>query len=297
MQKSTFMLTALLGALLTTAPASAAIVTSDLQLHFDAGSLTGLSNGDDVSTWDDSSGNNRDANNVINTAPSYVDAANGFNSLPAVHFNGAAGVEGLSGTFIGNEFSLNNASIVVVYRSNSTASGGETVISLDQNGGTENGTNKGFVYLNRYANDTLFATYDGSSGDNGGSQDLGPNNYSSGDLFIFTSTWQSPSTVTLRALGDNTFEDNTYTDTGVSQTIERFTLGVLNNGTSAPLRDADVFEILVYNTALTDSQIRANEFALTSKYGITYALPEPSTGAMLLLALSGLAARRQRRND
>ncbi len=65
-------------------------VTSSLVIHLDAGDLTGLSDGETVSTWQDASGVGNDAIqlNAVNM-PIYIAESDAFNSNPCVWFDGS----------------------------------------------------------------------------------------------------------------------------------------------------------------------------------------------------------------
>ena len=63
-----------------------------LYAWFNAGAITGLSNGASVSSWADQSGNSRNLTGVSGKNPTY--ATSNLNSLPALVFNGDAGLHG-----------------------------------------------------------------------------------------------------------------------------------------------------------------------------------------------------------
>lgn len=65
---------------------------SQLYAWFNAGAITGVSNGADLSTWSDASGNSRDLTGVSGKLPSY--SSSNLNSLPAVVFDGDEGLHG-----------------------------------------------------------------------------------------------------------------------------------------------------------------------------------------------------------
>ena len=70
--------------------AQAAIPTTGLQLHLDAGSLTGYSDGATVHTWPDLAGGDNNATSI--GTPTYV--ADGLNGLPVIQIEGTSNRDG-----------------------------------------------------------------------------------------------------------------------------------------------------------------------------------------------------------
>ncbi len=279
MKTTVIAVAAVLAYLLPAGTAMAAFVTSGLEIHLDAGQLTGLSDGDSVTSWADISGNSRDLDTVGGTAPKYYSDA--MNSRPAVRFSGG----GLYGDFSINTFTPSvGTTVFVAFRSLTTSQG--TFVSLDQVGAD---VNQAFLYNNRFQTGDLFASFDASSGDNNSGQNL-DDGYNQGRVHVFTAIGDSTGTdsVTLRADGGR--EALTHNDGVPLNTLDGYSVGVLNNLTSSRYT-GDIAEILVYGRVLTSEEIAQNERYLMTKYS-----PEPATMLIWsLLAGLGVALGWRRR--
>lgn len=265
-------------------PAAAQIFPSGitgLQVRYDADAITGLSNGDPVSAWADTSGNGRDMTvfNALNS-PTYI--ASGMNGLPVLRFTN----DPLGATFAGNTFSTSAGLTMFAVFQTTTNSSTQTLISLDQSGG---GVNQAFMYANRWQTGDLFASFDAGSGDNDETQNLEAG-YNDGLAHVFTAIGTSPSTVTLRA--DGGAEVLSHSDGVGSVTIDGLSVGSLNAAASA-FYTGDIAELLVYNRVLTGGEITQVEGYLIEKWG---AVPEPSTWMLGLAAIAagGWWARRRK---
>ena len=92
---------------------------SQLYAWFNAGAITGVSNGADLSTWSDSSGNSRDLTGVAGNLPSY--ASSNLNSLPAVVFDGTEGMHGPTDTVDPFDFPTTNFAVTAVAKTDGDA--------------------------------------------------------------------------------------------------------------------------------------------------------------------------------
>lgn len=85
---------------------------SHLYAWFNAEDITGVSDGADLSTWSDSSGNSRTLTGVSGKLPSY--AASNLNSKPAVVFDGDEGLHGPTGEPDPFDFGSTDFNVVAV---------------------------------------------------------------------------------------------------------------------------------------------------------------------------------------
>lgn len=109
--------------LLATAGLNAGIVTDGLAVHLDAGSISGLLNGDDLSLWPDISGNDNDAGDAGYSFPTYQ--TNIISSLPVVRFEDTAG----DALAIGATADLNGQQkTIFVVAAHDTVGGGDFIL-------------------------------------------------------------------------------------------------------------------------------------------------------------------------
>ena len=241
------------------------LITTGLQVHLDAGTITGLNDGDAVTAWADQSGNGRDMTTVQGTAPVY--ASNAVNGEAAVRFDGTGS---LLASFDGNTFSTSaGTTVFVVFQTTSTSLGALTGIEAG-------GSNQIFLYANKFSAGGLFAGFDGSSGSNNDSQNLdGP--YNGGQMHLFTAYSSGTNQNYLRA--DGGVETNSYNESAGTNAAYKCGIGALTNNDAR--FNGDIAELLVYNRTLTGDEIDQVEDFLLDKY----AVPEPSTWVLLSIAL------------
>ncbi len=253
-------------------------MATGLQIHLDASQIAPVADGTAVTTWADVSGNGRNADEVVGTAPTYQ--STGLGGQPSLRFGGSGSIRS---TFEpADDFSVANGSTVFfVGFSSSTGTAQRTLISID--GGS--GNNQTFAYLNRFATGSLFASFDGSSGNNDSGDTLsGPYNNGNPFLFAFSGDPTGTPTVSQRANGGaQTLAYEESVDTG---DIDDYTVASLNGGNSN-LFVGDIAEILVYNRILSTAEIEQNEAFLLNKY----AIPEPSVMALSLVGMLCLFRR------
>lgn len=90
-----------------------------LYAWFNAGDITGVSDGADLSTWSDSSGNSRTLTGVSGKLPSY--AASNLNSKPAVVFDGDEGLHGPTGEPDPFDFTTTDFAVTAVAKTDGNA--------------------------------------------------------------------------------------------------------------------------------------------------------------------------------
>lgn len=268
-------------------PVSAALaagpVTSGLSLWLE--SNQGLAA--DGSSWLDQSGNGNNATALPGQAPTVIPGA--INGLPAVQFNG------------GQALSFSNQIIT---------SQQFTIIAVASDATTSSSSNLGFreIFSNwDYAN-TVTSVFLGTTGINptavrfsdqiGGAVDPLHNQTGVGSIpnpgspFVLSAV--SGTTDASIFLNSSLFYDNGAALSPIDLTTSYY-LGRQGSGTFNEYWNGTIEELLVYNYALSPTQLLANSQYLEVKYGIS-TVPEPSTWAMLLIGFAGLGFVGYRRN-
>jgi hypothetical protein len=249
--------------------AGAAIPTTGLQLHLDASSLTGYSNGQTVSTWTDSSGAGNNATSA--GTPTYV--ANALNGLPVISIDGTSNSAGggLPNSFDFYSFSTisNVKTIAMVWKPTSNSyytwaapMAGPTGSDYGWHGDTAWGN---AYWDHSYSIDSIRNStlqVNGGAPFNGGYTGV---DY--GHFTIMTMQLAAGTPFDLAFLA-HTARYNNYNVYGMQ-----------------------IAELLVYDQQLSASDLGGLTVTLGNKYGIA-AIPEPMT--MGLLGLGGLLALRRR---
>lgn len=211
-------------------------VTADLQGHWTADALTGLSDDDPVSTWADQSGNGNDFTQGTGTSqPLYK--VNILNSLPAVRFDNTD--DGM----ISNMNVTGAFSIFFVYSSQAT-SGFHRALQ----GETAN---------------WLFGPYSGKHqiyrGDSFGLFMVGPN-VSAGTPVLVTIIRDGTGSIDFRV-------DQTDIVNAFAEAPGELVLGGAGGAFVEPM-NGDVFELVVYDAALSDTDRDDVEDYLATKWGL-----------------------------
>ena len=257
--------------------AGAAIPTTGLQLHLDASSLTGYSNGQTVSTWTDLAGGDNTGTSA--GTPTYI--ANALNGHAAISITGSLSLDGYSWTGQDTDFYSFNAVPVV-----------KTVAMVFKR--TSN-TYYGGIPLFGNSAATGWVGVDGA---------FGANNWGTG----YASTSADPSIQWAELAINGTYIGNGQATayTGVPTEYHIATIRVQDWGSSLNISDLagsprlnggagrawgmDVAEVLLYDTMLSNSDLTSLTNSLGAKYNL---VPEPMT--MSLLGLGGLLALRRRK--
>ena len=232
---------------------------SNLSLWLDANTITGISDGADMSgTWDDQSGNGNDAT-IENGAPSYS-AAGGGNGQPAVTFdkgnNESMEVSGNSEILPTNEISV----FLVGNYEDASDSWAAFLFAADDNDwddgwgiAEENATGEMDMWVDNYLNPGCEQNI---------SADYGTDNVwsmvfnTTDDLFSAYKSENTPCT--------DTFTGPINYDTGGNDNL---LIGVSRAGT--PNLTGDIEEILVYDVAVNDAQRIIISNYLAAKYAIS----------------------------
>ena len=251
-----------------TAPAAHATPVNDSSLlaWFDAGQLTGLSNGDPVSTWTDASGNGNHATaSAAYKEPTYITGA--LNGLPVVRFD--ASDDGLAVNpaiqvypgFSGSDYSI---FVVFNYRGTDTTSGRRAVQ------GSENwaiGPYEGRI-VHLVPDGALWVT----DPPPGGSAPLATQYR----YFICEATTTATRS-RFRVDGEDETSNTGYDYRGWPNYVFLGTDGL--TGDSQPL-DGDIAEVLIYNRVLTAVERNRVGVYLENKYGLDTAYgPNLALGA------------------
>lgn len=224
--------------------AGAAIPTTGLQLHLDAGSLTGYNNGDTVATWPDLAGGNHNAASA--GTPTYV--ANGLNGMPIIKIDGTSD---RNGSGLPNSFDFytippisNVKTIALVFKSTSNSYYTWSPIMAgptNDNYGWHGDTVWGFAYWDhQYTINSLAYSnmaIDGVSGYNGGWTGLDYDNF--------------------RVITIDLYDGNPF-DLGFLAHTARY------NDTN--VHGMEIAELLVYNQHLSAAELEELQFELALKY-------------------------------
>jgi len=261
------------------ARASAGLVTDNLQLWLKADAITGLNNNDPVSTWDDSSINNRDATQSGAARPTYITGA--VNGKPVVRFDGSADYMAVADN---NVWAFSDFNMFLVVRI-SNLSVGRDLIAQDEGPGS---TRKWIWGYNTSVK----------------KQNWHINNPGSGSVSLNGTSW-TPNTslyyvIELRKSGSNYYFYQNGNDNGTANSSlaipNAAALLTIGWAEGSSFLQGDIAELAIYNAALNAADRNQTGWYLGDKYGlpVTY-IPEPSTA--VLLALGALALLRRRRDS
>src|ERR1051326_4091464 len=273
-------------------PLSAQIITNNLLLWFKAGAgVTVDGSGTNVTQWADQSGNGYLAQQAALTPGVQPDlVTNAIHGQPALHFNGAASGDHLFIT--NNTVNLSSGlSIFIIAQNNvrkdynglfklyhtAVPGGASSDLEIYWQAGTAGSGNIYYV-ANR-------DTYPGVYGDVGGFNQ--PPNAGNPYLYdiraVSSSATQRVNGATAGAPSGNTFVPTNTADKAV-----------IGYGFSAYPIDGYIAEVIVYNTALSQTQRDGVWAYLEGKYSL--GIPEPSTVAFLAMGGS-LLERRSAQNE
>lgn len=238
---------------------------SDCELWLDANQITGLNDGDSVTTWSDESGNSHDATqSTAGYKPTYE--TNEINSLPTVRFDGTDDFLTL-GTALGKPA---NWTVFVVMNTSSTSPTAQTLIGSAASSGNSN-TIWGQIAI---SNNWLGSSPQGSMIYNFG-EDPGSASYgytTSGVVNISTNYCLSArytsgnNYVELFEGGDSKSLTKVSTlATASSGTVYDFSIGRLGEITGSNFV-GDIAEVIIYSKSLTDTELGQVETYIDNKY-------------------------------
>lgn len=240
-------------------------------IWLDAGTITGLNDDAEVSTWTDKSGNNIEfvqssaatsGGEKFVSLPHYV-AVGGANTFPLVRFSHTYGTREGSGLVKNNflNFPTEHITTFVVYRTESNESN-DGILSYSIGGG---GSSNTYLIHNSLA---IKTSYNGREAKTG-------LNYSDGNFHILSNRWINTQGIKLSKDGDVDYTNTSSTFKNISLS-EGGTLaiggeqdaldGMYDNNQAL---DGDIAEIIMYDAYLNDAQKMIIENYLSLKYGIS----------------------------
>ncbi len=227
-------------------------VNTGLQIWFDANAL-GLSDGATINSWTDMSGNNKHAvQDTLAYRPKF--RTNIYNGKPAIVFDGSNDYL----TFDGNIVVNTNYSIIAVLRRATGATAHHCFL-----GGTKTSQHKN-LHIGWQTNSTFYhAQYSNDYA-------MRVSNYTSGEQPIIVSLRHS------NVLGNDTYIDGGLR--GLDMTTSRLThllewngaaIGRYTDGSINPRFNGWIAELIFYNRYLSETERKAVEGYLSSKYNIS----------------------------
>ncbi|MBU0765844.1 MAG: hypothetical protein KJ607_13540 [Bacteroidetes bacterium] len=215
------------------------------ELWLKADNITGLSNGDNVSTWQDASGNSNDA--IQGGAYRPVYKVNTINGKPVVRFDG-------SNDYYDNVFAPQSSNMTIytvfAHDHNGTSAPDGPLWQPDQSSGTSG-------FLPMFSNNNQYIYYG----------DGWLNKISEFSQATWYSSIARYGTGSTELWKDGVLNDDTLFNT---ITIDSFQIGRRNIG-QLNYYKGDIAELIVYNTDINDAQLIIVDNYLAAKYGITIA--------------------------
>lgn len=257
--------------------ASAMPVTTGLQLWLDASTLSTSTTA--VSTWADQSGQGRDATAAAAAStPTYVASNSLFSNRPTVSFDGGDFLDSVSASVLGITGN-GNRTIFFVFSQDSAAS--RNILGY--------GVNSGLALFDiAAAGQEISGHFHGTPFVNG-TQTFSLNQMTVGAVRYDGSVFQTYQ-------HDMTFNGQTSSTAYVLNTGD--SLFRIGGGLFSSYNNfnGDIAEILVYNRALSDSELSAVDGYLNTKYTTeAAAIPEPGSLVLLVAGLFGLGAVRRKK--
>ena len=228
---------------------------SSLQAWFDADAIGGLSDGDMMSSWSDSSGN---GNTVTNSQPSLKPTyeTNELNGKPVVRFYNSSGFVNSSTSIYAS--ATTNVQVVAVAKWNSV----NNVVICDVGS---------YAPLMRVLNNqvALYAI------NGGGSAGIGQGTVSGGSWFVGATSIDWPNKIIGASLNGNTPSTTAWNNTATSVGPLSYThLGVGSRyiETALPF-DGDIAEVVIVTNDASSATREKIEGYMAHKWGLTSNLP------------------------
>jgi hypothetical protein len=237
--------------------ASALTVTDGLVMHLDAGTITGIAEGAAIDTWADQSGlGNNALQSIAARQPVYIASSSAFNSKAVVRFDGSNDFLDLNETMV----NVGSFTLFAVGQFDRTGMSANSFMIDGQAGSGDGRLRIGWDIVG-----TKFTMRGGNSANLPAWNPAADTN-----LHIFTLTSQVSGYLDGTFLGTS---GNTATVTPAALNLGSFNLG------QNQFFKGDVAEVIIYNRALTSTEIASVNTELAAKYIV----PEPAT--MILLGL------------
>ncbi|MGB0768881.1 MAG: PEP-CTERM sorting domain-containing protein [Phycisphaeraceae bacterium] len=280
---------------------AATLPATGLTLHLDAGQGVTFDGSNNVSSWADQSGNTNDFTQA-NAAfqPTYVANNAGFNNLPTFSFAFDDTGETNTGSFLSRSDSLgftgNPAMTVFVVM----AATGERPFQFGDTGASNGGEVAGFDADASWRFNNGFRQYANDNIDDG-TLAIGTWWKDTGDFYdevLFAKNGPTPATATSASGTASTTELNIPTAGSADGLGAAVGMGWgSDQGLDQPYNgiNGDIAELIVYDRALSETELNEVGFYLQEKYGVAgNFVPEP--GSLALLGAGGLLmlARRRR---
>lgn len=263
----------LLCLLLLSVSASAQVPTSGLRFWLRASDITGVADGQPVSTWPDNSGNNRPATATGNFRPIF--RANAINGLPAVRFTGNGGLTKDQPLMVVNDSTgaTVTAFVVLAHQRDPLLASGDAVDMVIATKNDFPARGFGFSSYNTFANrNNRQIRREGGSGAG-----------SDGGFAIRRNGFAVTPTLNVGEFTIITYEGFDLQNTGGSG--RPFTIGANRDSTRAGRND--IAEILVYNRRLSRSEIEQVENYLSNRYNIPL-IPKFNPGPITRIPAAGV---------
>ncbi len=223
-------------------------ITDDLVLHLDASAIEGFGNGDPIEQWDDLSGEDNHLTQTNSSRrPTFSDGR--------VLFDGDNDFLTTS-LFLGNPFNAVTLFLVGDFVGGTNDGWGYGVIQTESNGNVGSAS--------------LFNGITGTHGDEGSINITLDGNWSAGEISIYPNSGDARiqtlvyGSSNYRAYVDGNEELNISSSASVSATGHTFNIGGHDNQTRSI--DGYIFEVLVYERALTILEIETVEQYLGEKW-------------------------------
>jgi hypothetical protein len=230
----------------------------------------------DGSSWLDQSGNGHDATALPGQNPTVI--PNAINGLPAVQFGGGQALSIAGQVITGQEFTI----FAVATDATTSAAGFREIFS---NWDTSNQTSSVFLGTTGFPVAVRFTDDIGGANDPIHTQTGVGEISNAGSPFVLTAV--SGSTDAFLNLDGSPFYDNGAPLSTRDVSSTGYFLG-RQGSSNFEYWNGTIEELLVYNGALTSSEITQTEDYLLSKYGIGSSVPETSTWAMMIAGFAGL---------
>lgn len=239
----------------------------------------------DGSSWLDQSGNGHDATALPGQNPTVIPSA--INGLPAVQFSGGQAMSIAGQVISGQEFTI----FAVATDATTSPAGFREIFS---NWDPSNETSSVFLGTTGFPVAVRFTDDIGGANDPNHNQTGVGEISNAGSPFVLTAV--SGSTDAFLNLDGSPFYDNGAPLSIRDVSTTGYFLG-LQGTSNAEYWNGTIDELLVYNGALTPTEIAQTQDYLLSKYGIGSSVPEPSTWAMMIAGFAvlgwlGLSHRR-----